>query len=375
MNSILRHHALLCILKRKCFLFKLYLVFIPDPVAMLASFSKIIYIDEFSATPKYQQLANCIIKAIESGKLQLEDVLPSINELSFEFEISRDTAEKGYRYLKKTGIIGSVPGKGYFIKNADVGHKIKIFLMFNKLSAHKKIIYDSFVSKLGEAATIDFYVYNNNFSLFKNLLQNSREDYNYYVIIPHFMEGSENAHTVINNIPKEKLVILDKLVPGVSGEYGAVYENFDKDIYNALEEALPQLAKYHSINLIVPEYTYHPLEITTGFTKFCQEYAFNHNIVHDIMKVNINEGEVYINLMEDDLVVLIEKIIDKKLTVGKNVGVISYNETVLKKIILDGITTISTDFQMIGEKAAELILNKSVEHVEARFYLTLRNSL
>jgi hypothetical protein len=247
--------------------------------------------------------------------------------------------------------------------------------MFNKLSAHKKIIYDSFVSKLGEAATIDFYVYNNNFSLFKNLLQNSREDYNYYVIIPHFMEGSEHAHTVINNIPKEKLVILDKLVPGVTGEYGAVYENFDKDIYNALEEALPQLAKYHTINLIVPEYTYHPSEITTGFTTFCQEYAFNHNIVHDIQKVNINEGEVYINLMEDDLVVLIEKIIDKKLKVGKNVGVISYNETVLKKIILNGITTISTDFQMIGEKAAELILNKSVEHLEARFYLTLRNSL
>jgi hypothetical protein len=30
---------------------------------------------------------------------------------------------------------------------------------------------------------------------------------------------------------------------------------------------------------------------------------------------------------------------------------------------------------MIGEKAAELILSKSVEHVEADFYLTLRRSL
>lgn len=342
---------------------------------MLASFNKIIYIDEFSATPKYQQLANCIIKAIESQKLQVDDVLPSINELSFEFEISRDTAEKGYRYLKKIGVLGSVPGKGYFIKSVDVGHKIKIFLMFNKLSAHKKIIYDAFVAKLGEAATIDFYVYNNNFSLFKNLLQNCREDYHYYVIIPHFMEGGENAHTVINNIPREKLLLLDKLIPGVTGDYGAVYENFEDDIYNALQEALPQLAKYQGLNLIVPAYTYHPTGITSGFTKFCQEYAFTHNIVHDIEKVNITEGEVYINLMEDDLVTLIEKIIDKKLEVGKSVGVISYNETALKKIILDGITTISTDFQMMGEKAAELILAKSVDHVPARFYLTLRNSL
>ena len=92
-------------------------------------FYKIIYFDEFSATPKYQQLANSIVKGIEEGKLQVNDVLPSINELSFEFEICRDTAEKGYKYLKKQGIIGSVPGKGYFIKNVDVNRTIRIFLM------------------------------------------------------------------------------------------------------------------------------------------------------------------------------------------------------------------------------------------------------
>src|SRR5687768_17795963 len=90
-------------------------------VIMIASpFFKLIFFDEFSATPKYQQLANSIVKAIEDGKLQLGDMLPSINELSFQFEICRDTAEKGYKYLKKQGIIGSVPGKGYFINNIDV---------------------------------------------------------------------------------------------------------------------------------------------------------------------------------------------------------------------------------------------------------------
>ena len=74
-------------------------------------FFKLIYFDEFSVTPKYQQLANCITKAIEDGKLSVGDVLPSINELSFHFEICRDTAEKGYKHLKTQGVIGSVPGK------------------------------------------------------------------------------------------------------------------------------------------------------------------------------------------------------------------------------------------------------------------------
>ena len=342
---------------------------------MISPFNKLIYIDEFSATPKYQQLANCIIKAIESNKLQLDDVLPSINELSFEFEISRDTAEKGYKYLKKIGIIGSVPGKGYYIKSSNIERKVKVFLLFNKLSAHKKIIYDSFVSSLGDAATIDFYIYNNSLPLFKKLLLNSKEDYNYYVIIPHFMDGTEQADKVINSIPKEKLILLDKLVPGVTGNYGAIYENFEKDIYNALEEALNLLSKYNTLNIILPEYTYHPIEITAGFCKFCQDYAFNYKIVHNIRKETIKKGEVYISLMEEDLVNLIEKILDQHLVLGKEVGVISYNETSIKKIIMNGITTISTDFKMIGEKAAELILHKSTEHIEARFYLTVRNSL
>lgn len=341
----------------------------------ISPFHKLIYFDEFSVTAKYQQLANSIIKAIENRKLQIDDMLPSINELSIEFEISRDTAEKGYKHLKNLGIIGSVPGKGYFIKTSNVERKIRIFLLFNKLSAHKKIIYDAFVSTLGDSAAIDFYVYNNNFSFFKRLLQSCNENYDYYVIIPHFLDGEENAHTVINALPKEKLILLDKIIPGVTGNYGAIYENFEKDIYNVLQEALPQLSKYHTINIIFPQYTYHPVEILTGLKNFCQQYAFNSKVVPCIKKEEIKKGEVYINVMEDDLVTLVEKILSQGLQIGHDVGVISYNETALKKIILNGITTISTDFQMMGEKTAELILRNSMEHIEARFYLTLRNSL
>ncbi len=89
----------------------------------------------------------------------------------------------------------------------------------------------------------------------------------------------------------------------------------------------------------------------------------------------IKEGEVYINLMENDLVILIEKILATKMKLGKQVGVISYNETPLKKIILNGITTISTDFQLMGQKAAELILENSKEHFEVPFEVTFRSSL
>lgn len=343
---------------------------------MIASpFFKLIYFDEFSATPKYQQLANSIMKAIEDGKLQMNDMLPSINELSFQFEICRDTAERGYKLLKNQGIIGSVPGKGYFIKNLDVKRTVKIFLMFNKLSPHKKIIYDSLVSTLGDSAAVDFYIYNNDLALFRKLLENSKTDYHYYVILPHFVEGGDTAHKFINTIPKEKLILIDKVIPGVTGNYGAVYENFEQDIFTALEQALPHLTKYHTIKIIFPENSYYPEEIVNGFISFCKDYTFNHKVVHDISDEPINEGEVFINLMDNDLVVLIERLIESGFKVGKDVGVISYNETPLKKIILNGITTISTDFEAIGVEAARIIQEGNLRHIQIPFSLNWRTSL
>lgn len=335
-----------------------------------------VQVDEFSATPKYLQLTHSILDAIEAGNLKKDDLVPSINELSFELEISRDTAEKGYKYLKKMGVLGSVPGKGYYIVNDDIKQNRRVMLLFNKLSSHKKIIYDAFVETLGENTAIDFYIYNNDYSFFKKLIRNSNsEDYSHYVIIPHFIDGADHEHEIINTIPKHKLVLLDKRLMKVDGEYAGVYENFERDIYQALEQALKPLAKYHTLKIIFPEKSYYPKEILKGFNRFCQEYAFTHKVVHDIATEPINSGEVYINLMEADLVTLIERLISMKFKVGKNIGVISYNETALKKIILNGVTTISTDFYQMGVKAAELILSGSKEHIYVPFRLTTRSSL
>ena len=334
-----------------------------------------VHVDEFSSTPKYLQLTNSILNAIEAGKLKKDDIVPSINELSFELEVSRDTAEKGYKHLKKMGVLGSVPGKGYYIVNDNIRQSQRVMLLFNKLSAHKKIVYDAFVETLGENVAIDFYIYNNDYALFKKLITNAKEDYSHYVIIPHFIEAGDNADDIINTIPKHKLILLDKSLPGVDGEYGGVYENFEKDIYNALEQALKPLAKYHTLKIIFPEKSYFPQEIIKGFNRFCHEYAFTHKIVHDISSEAVHSGEVYINLMEADLVALVERLISMKLKIGKDIGVISYNETVMKKIILNGITTISTDFYEMGVQAAQLVLTGDKKHIEVPFKLTLRASL
>ena len=303
----------------------------------------LIKVDEYSITPKYLQIANSVIKEIENGHITIGDNIPSINELSIELDIARDTVERGYKHLKNIGVIDAVPRRGYYIKNTEFRQPLKIFLLFNKLSAHKKTIYDSFVATLGERAVIDFYIYNNDFLLFKKLIANKKDDYTHCVIIPHFMAGEENGYETLNTIPKEKLFLLDKIVPGVTGEYPAAFENFEKDIYNALVQATDQLLKYHTLKIIFPSYSYYPAEILRGFKNYCQDNAFSYKIVHNIREETIQAGEVYLNVMEDELVVVLEKIVASGLTIGKEVGVISYNETPVKKFILNGITTISTD--------------------------------
>ncbi len=334
-----------------------------------------IKIDEHSATPKYLQLTNSIISAIESGKVEKNFLLPSINEISFHFDIARDTVERGYKHLKNIGVITSVPGKGYYISNTDFRQKLKVFLLFNKLSPHKKIIYDSLASELGEDVAIDLYIYNNEFNLFKKLLLNRREGYTHYVIIPHFFYGDNNARDLINAIPKDKLILLDKKLPGIEGDFGAVYENFEKDIYNALTQSLPELTKYHTLKLIFPAQSYFPKEILDGFRVFCQQYAFTHSVISNIEDEPIAKGEVYISLMEDDLVVLLERLTSLELKVGEHVGVISYNETPLKKILLNGITTVSTDFANMGKATAHMILSNQNTHIENPFYYCKRASL
>ncbi|MEO6520961.1 MAG: substrate-binding domain-containing protein [Mucilaginibacter sp.] len=334
-----------------------------------------INVDGFSSTPKYIQLANCIQEAVFSGKIHKDKILPSLHELTYHLEISKDTADRGYRYLRKLGILSSIPGKGHYITASNFAKPHKVFLLINKLSTNKKTFYDTFTKALGDNVAIDFYVYNNDFGLFKKLLNTRREGYSHYVILPHFSEGGETAHQLINTIPKDKLILLDKNLNGIERGFGSVIENFKKDIYKALEKALEPLSKYDTIKLVFPHNSYFPAEISQGFRLFCQQYAFERKVVNYIKDEEISKGQVFICLDDNDLITLIERIKKIKLRVGVDVGIISYNETPLKKYILNGITTISTNFEQMGLQTAGMILNNKMQQIELDCTINLRSSL
>jgi DNA-binding transcriptional regulator YhcF (GntR family) len=333
-------------------------------------------IDTNSKIPVYMQIADSIMAAVRDGILTRDQQIPSINELSEEYLLSRGTVEKAYKELRDKKVIISVKGKGYFINRTDVAMPLRVLLIFNKISNYKKQVYNAFVKTLGENVFVDLHIHHHSVPLFENLINNHLSDYDYYVIMPHFYEQPEKVLEIIKKIPPEQLVLLDKDLQELSGDYGTVYQNFEKDIYEALHESLPALRKYSSLVFVNPGLTPYPNEIEKGFRYFCRMQDFNFSVIEGIeLHTPVSEGQAYIIIEETDLVNLVKICRNNQLKIGQEVGIMSYNETLLKEILLDGITVISTDHEQMGASAARMIIDKKRERVKNPFRLILRNSL
>ena len=76
----------------------------------------IFQVDFQAGKPVYLQLADQIRYAAASGRLRAGEALPSLRPLAEELRINRNTIAKAYAELESQGIIETVPGKGYFLK-------------------------------------------------------------------------------------------------------------------------------------------------------------------------------------------------------------------------------------------------------------------
>ncbi|MNG35718.1 hypothetical protein D3C84_1225290 [compost metagenome] len=72
---------------------------------------------------------------------------------------------------------------------------------------------------------------------------------------------------------------------------------------------------------------------------------------------------------------MIENARNQNLKLGSDFGIISYNETPLKKVVANGISTISTHFEMMGKILAEMVIKGNNVQIENKSALIMRNSL
>ncbi len=331
---------------------------------------KYIQIDDSLGVPKYRQIINSIYSAISNGNLKLGDKIPSLNQICVEFELSRDTVMVAFNELKAKGIIKSIPGKGYYINSIEIKLDQKIFVLFDELNAFKEDLYTSFLNSLDVKSSVDIYFHHFNYQVFKDLISESVGNYTSYVIMPATFDYTAD---VIGRLPKDKVYILDRLKEDLL-DYPVVYQDFEQDVYDSLSNGSDLLQKYSKLIMIFPGGK-EPEGRMIGFQRFCSEKGIQSEIIRNVVNKEMQIGEAYFVPSDRNLVRLVKMAGEKNLQLGKDVGIVSFNDTVLKEIVAGGITTISTDFQLMGQTLARMIQEKSSEKIRNQSALIRRNSL
>jgi len=329
-----------------------------------------ISIDKNLSVSKYKQIINSIQLAINEGRLALGDKMPSINEICDKFELSRDTVLTAYNELKSKGIISAHPGKAYYVSSTNVNVEQNIMLLYDELNAFKEELYNSFIKAIEGKANVDLYFHNFNKKLFNHLLQENKLKYTSYVIMPAQFTGIEQTLEELNG----KVYILDQLPAELRNTYPAIYQNFEKQVFNGLIEAKERIAKYRKIISVYPGGK-EPESQLRGFIHFCKETNMPFEVVNDLTDRVVKKGEAYLVVNDSHLVELVKLAGKAGLTIGTDIGIVSLNDTPLKEVVANGITTITTNFTLMGQTLASFIPNKKTGQVENPFSLVARGSL
>ncbi len=331
---------------------------------------RIIFIDPKSSKPKYLQILDSVYTGIERRLLKKDDKVPSLNKICSNFNLSRDTVMVAFNELKARGILVAQPGKGYYIATTEIQHKEKIFVLFDELNAFKEDLYNSLMNSLKGKANVEVYFHHFNYKVFKNLISDSIGKYTSYIIMP---AAFDNTQHLLTKIPKDKIYILDRLKTDLK-KYPVVYQDFKQDFHDALTEGTSLLRKYRKLVFVNPGGK-EPAERATAFVEFCKENKFNYEVIKSLNGVRPSLYEVYFLISDRDLVELVKITKYNNYKVGKKFGIVSFNDTMLKEVVLGGITTISTDFVEMGKTLAEMVLERKKGQIRNPSSLIIRKSL
>lgn len=340
----------------------------------------VLTIDNSSPSPVYKQLMDQIETGVNDGVFHSGELLPSMNELAARLDISKETVKKAYFLLRNKGVISSIQGKGYYIADRHDTHKMKVLLLFDKFSSTKQILYNSFYETIGGKADITIYLHNQQAELLEYYLDENLGKFDFYVITPHFPLDAETRKRVLKSlrrIPNRKLIMLDNYMRDLPGNYGAVYQDFENDAYAGLMTGVRKLKGVPKLNVVIELSSLYHSMISKAVTRFCEENGIAYEFYTQVSPEIVKPKEVYLILhgqFDMELIKLARAAKEQKLKPGRDFGIISYNESPMSEIVLDGLTTISADFVQMGRRAAEMILEGKLFKQKCSFRMTRRNS-
>ncbi len=300
---------------------------------------------------KHELLVQGVIEAIDHGVLKQGDQLPSINTMVHDLGYARKTIVKAYESLKDRGLVESKKLKGYFIVSEETHVTLRIALLLFAFQRYQEEFYNSFRSELGKRFRIDVFFHHNNITVFETIFRNIQGKYGKYVIAPI---QDPRVSGLLEGIPSEKLLVVDRYVP-MPGAYSFITQEFHENTYKSLLCLVPEIQRFEDYVLFFNGSREIPPDLINAFTRFFSDYGLKGAIREKYDPGTLQQNTLYICITDSDLWEVIKECRHHNYTPGKDLGILSFDDHVVKEIVLGGITTISTDFKQMGRMAAEQI--------------------
>ena len=317
-------------------------------------------LENIQGLSKHEQLVQGFINAINDKLIARGDMLPSVNSLIKELGFARETIAKGYKELISRGIVESKNRIGFFVAKENTENHLRIALVIFAFDSFQEIFYKTFRDKLGKGVHIDIFFHHNNIDVFESIISSVRGKYGMYVVapIPH-----KRTSGILTSLPLNKFLMIDRYLP-LPGEFSYIVQEFEESSYAAFSQLAPAIRKFKGMIHYHRPASDTPIEIIEAYKKFIRNFKIKSIIRTEYVSGSIEKGYVYFTINNAELWQMLKDAKAKGFRLGKDVGILSHNDEVVKEIIFDGITTYSTDFGKMAEKAAEFVVKrKAIQEV------------
>jgi len=240
------------------------------------------------------------------------------------------------------------------VVNDSTDQTVKLALLLYAFHPFQEVFYNTFRTTLGENIQVDVFFHHNNIEVFETILDNINGRYGMYVVAPI---PNPDTKRILDKLPRERLLLVDRY-EDIQGEFSHVTQEFELSTYLALKELAPSLRKYDEVVMYYLPNSDYPIEVKRAFEYFLVEYGIQGRVANHYMPGSITKNTAYFTIGDSDLWALLKDAKRRGWIVGKDFGVFSNNDGPVKEIICDGITTLSTDFAKMGQRAAEYVLNR-----------------
>lgn len=322
---------------------------------------------------KSHRIVNGILNAINENILEKNDALPSVNTMIKELGYARQTIADAYKELIHKGVVESRNRIGYFVASIKSGQILNVALILYAFDTFQETFYKNFRTALGENIKIDVHFHHNNWATFKGIIESVNGKYGMYVIASIPRPGIDK---LLKLLPTNRVLLVDRYVD-TDEDYSYIAQEFRESSYLAFLQLKDKIRKYNKFIFYFKQSTADPSDVLESFNKFVRKHKIEACVEDSYKSGSIQPGNVYFTISNLELWDMLKDAKIKGLELGKDVGILSHNDDIIKELIFGGITTFSTDFAAMGREAAEYILSNKSQRLHRIMPTNLvdRNSL